>query len=529
MQSVIRPRLVLLSAACLAPLLAQPSVTELQNNYSYTEPGLPNYGISPGSLFIVKGSGLSTTSNTTEAFPLTTTLNGVSVSVTVNGVTTQPTLYYVLPTQLGAVLPEATPIGTGTLTVTSGGQTSTAVPIQVVESAFGILTYNGAGFGPAYAFDTNYIPITASHPATSGQLIVFWGTGVGPDPGNDDKTEPQNTNNLVNIPLEVYIGGYPAPVYYKGRSAYPGVDEVFVYVPAGLTGCYVSVVTVSGSTTSNYGTIPVAASGASSCTDQISIINGWQSLVGKASANFSYVYIESETEVTASGTQVVSAAQAQFKTDNAAEIYSELFSDGFISEGNCIADQGSSAGTPTILSAGPSLTIAAPGGEQSPLTYTAGWNPPYSVSLPSNFLTASGGTFTFTGAGGSGAQVGSFDVSVAIPPALTWTNMSAASNIMRSAGYTMNWTGETATGLVLITGDSTGTAGIRVTFKCIVPAAAGTFTVPAEVLFSLPPTTGSASLGIVSLENPVSFSASGLDLGFAYGGTETVTTLVNYQ
>jgi len=39
---------------------------------------LPNYGISPGSLFIIKGTGLANTTNTTEAFPLTQNLNGTS-------------------------------------------------------------------------------------------------------------------------------------------------------------------------------------------------------------------------------------------------------------------------------------------------------------------------------------------------------------------------------------------------------------------------------------------------------------------
>jgi uncharacterized protein (TIGR03437 family) len=517
-------------AAVAAPVFAQPSVSELQNNYSYTQPGLPNYGISPGSLFIIKGTNLATTTNTNEAFPLTTNLNGTSVSVTVNGVTTQPTLYYILPTQIGAVLPEGTPLGAGTLTVSNAGQTGLAVPIQVVQSDFGILTYNGAGFGPAYAFDTTYTPITATHPATPGQLILFWGTGVGPDPANDDKTQPQQANNLTSIDMQVLIGGVSAQVYYKGRSSYPGVDEVFAYVPSGVPmGCYDSVVMRSGSLTSNFGTIPVAPSGAGSCTDQIGISNGWQALIGKTSANVSYLSLVSETRQTATGTQTATGAQGQFKTDNSAQIYSELFSDGFISVGSCIVDQHSSAGPSTILTAGPNLTVSGPGGEQAAFTYTAGHNPPYSVSLPGTFIPSSGGTFTFNGAGGSGGQIGSFNVSVTLPPPVTWTNMAAASSITASQGFTVNWTGGTTGGLVLITGDSTGTAGLDVTFKCIAPAASGTFTIPAEVTLSMPNTTTSASLSLISLENPVSFAASGLDLGFAYGGIESTTALANYQ
>jgi uncharacterized protein (TIGR03437 family) len=511
-------------------IFAQPSVLALANNYSGTKPGLPNYGISPGSLFVIFGSDLATTINTAETFPLTTNLNGTSVSVTVNGTTTQPTLYYILPTQIAAVLPEDTPLGTGTLTVTSPAGTSQSVPIEVVQSDFGILTENGAGFGPAAGFDTDYNPITAIHPANPGQLIVFWGTGVGADPENDDKTEPQKTNNLTSIPMRVYIGGISATVYYKGRSAYPGVDELIVYVPSDvLMGCYVSVVTLSGTVTSNYATIPVAPQDATSCNDQITIFNDWRTLAGKSSANIATLKIDSSTTESATGTQTSSEAQAQFKTDNTIEIYSELFSDGLLSVGNCIVDQGNSAGVPTIISAGSSLTVSGPGSEQTTMSYSAGQNPAYSMTLPNTFIPSAGGTFTMGGSGGPGAQIGSFTVSVTLPPAITWTNMSAASNIIGSQGFTMTWTGGTTDGLVLISGDSTGTAGVKVKFECIASASDGTFTIPPEVLLSLPDTTTSGKLGIANLENPVTFSASGLDLGFLYGGFSWATQLAHYQ
>ncbi len=532
MLSLVR-RFFLLSflSSAVAPVFAQPSVTALWNNYSGTKSGLPNYGIAPGSLFVIAGSNLASSANTAEAFPLTTNLNGTSVSVTVNGTSTQPALYYVLPTQIAAILPESTPVGTGTLTVTSSGQTSQDVPIQVVQSGFGILTDNGAGFGPAAAFDLSYLPITGAHPAAPGQLIVFWGTGVGPDPANDDKTEPQQTNNLTGIPMQVYIGGVSATVYYKGRSTYPGVDEVFVYVPSGAPlGCYDSVVMVSGSVTSNYATIPVAPTGASSCTDQISLFNSWQQLVGKTSANVGALELSSQTLQTPSGTQTTSGATAQFKTDNYVEIESELFSSGLVSVGSCIVDQGISLGAPVVLSAGPSLTVTGPGSEPAAFTYMPGATPAaYSVSLPATFIPSSGGTFTFNGAGGSGAQIGSFSTSITLPPDITWTNMAAASSILTPQGFTMNWTGGTADGLVLISGDSVGTSGIDVKFECLASAAGGTFTIPPAVLLSLPDTSTSARLGIASFTNPVIFSASGLDLGFAYAGSSSVTELAYYQ
>src|ERR1700733_9981662 len=109
-----------------------PTITQLQNNYSFIQPGLPNYGIAPGSLFIIRGVGLGVPfppilqSSSSPGLP--ESLNRTNVSVTVNGVTTVPSLYYPSATQLAAVLPSTTPVGTGTITVTYNGQTSAASP-----------------------------------------------------------------------------------------------------------------------------------------------------------------------------------------------------------------------------------------------------------------------------------------------------------------------------------------------------------------------------------------------------------------
>jgi hypothetical protein len=84
-------------------------------------------------------------SSASPGLPLTR--NGTSVSVTVGGVTTQPPLYYTSATQLAAVLPSTTPLGTGSIIVTNNGQPSDAAPTQVVQSAFGIDTTSGTGPG----------------------------------------------------------------------------------------------------------------------------------------------------------------------------------------------------------------------------------------------------------------------------------------------------------------------------------------------------------------------------------------------
>src|SRR5207244_5628243 len=115
-----------------------PTITGVQNNYGQVPQNLPNYGIAPGALFFITGSALAnvTTSLQSSASPgLQTNLNNVTVTVNVGGSTLDCPIYYLSPTQIDAVLPGKTPIGTGTIVVTNNGTKSSAAPLVVVQSA----------------------------------------------------------------------------------------------------------------------------------------------------------------------------------------------------------------------------------------------------------------------------------------------------------------------------------------------------------------------------------------------------------
>lgn len=87
---------------------------------------------------------------------------------------------------------------------------------------------------------------------------------VGADTSNDDKTYPQKPNNLLNIPMQVFFGGIPASISYRGRSQYPGLDQIVVTIPQNVaSGCSVPVVVESGTTpiNSNSASIPIALKG----------------------------------------------------------------------------------------------------------------------------------------------------------------------------------------------------------------------------------------------------------------------------
>src|SRR4051812_26689249 len=114
----------------------------------------PFYGIAQGALFAIRGQGLGPDPLQQASFPLPTTdgLAGVTVQASVGGATVDCIMVYVSSTEVGAILPSSTPIGTGTVTLNSNGATASK-PITVVAAAFGIFTTTQGGYmGQAQAF-----------------------------------------------------------------------------------------------------------------------------------------------------------------------------------------------------------------------------------------------------------------------------------------------------------------------------------------------------------------------------------------
>jgi len=269
----------------LGPVAPAIQITRVQNNYSYIAAGPAIIPVAPGSLFIVAGSGLADPAaqavlqDSTQGLP--SALNGASITVTVGGVASHPALYYAIAAQLAAVLPSDTPLGAGTITVTYHGASSTA-PILVQPVSLGVATLIGNGTGQAIATEPDYSLVGLSHPAKPGDVITFWGSGLGASPGVSDTTYSAVAAPITvnGSPLQVYIGGVAAGIQYQGRSPYPGLDQINVTVPAGvLPGCFVSVAMVSGSVQemveSNFFTIPVSAGGGA-CSDATAAISGSQ-------------------------------------------------------------------------------------------------------------------------------------------------------------------------------------------------------------------------------------------------------------
>src|SRR5262245_31897425 len=188
--------LILLSVP--AASAQQPTIIAdgVRNGASYALGGMPNAAIAQGSIMVIFGDNLGPTTLVQVAtFPLPTAppgLSGTSVRVTIGGTSVQCIMLYTLKTQVAAVLPSNTPIGTGTLTVTYNGQTSAAGPITVVARSFGIFAVNQGGSGPGILQNVNTSdqPLNSMvQPARPGQLMIAWGTGIGPVSG-DEAAQP---------------------------------------------------------------------------------------------------------------------------------------------------------------------------------------------------------------------------------------------------------------------------------------------------------------------------------------------------
>ena len=129
-------------------------------------------------------------------------------------------------------------------------------------------------------------------------------------------------------------------------------------------------------------------------------------------------------------------------------------------------------------------------------------------------------------AAGRRKEIGAFTASLTVPAPVTWTNAAQIASISRSTPVTLNWTGGDASQTVVIGGGSTDQKTKKSGgFVCLVPATAGTFTVPVTALADLAPTgsvmgpgdgLGVLFLAALPLANPPTFTAPGLSAGHLF-------------
>jgi uncharacterized protein (TIGR03437 family) len=453
--------------------------------------------------------------------------------------------------QLAGIVPSNVPVGTGTLTVSYGGQSGSA-PIQVVDRMPGLFTINQGGTGVAIIQNYNSatdLPInTLATPAKPGQYAIAWGTGLGPD-GNSDTDAPKPTDLPIN--LELYVGGKLATLLYKGRSGCcAGTDQIDFQVPAGVDGCYVPVVVKIGTAVSNFTTMSVSATG-SACSDAAGFTAGdVQAAQHNNKIRLGIVSLDrADSElVTAPGTGAVT------RRDQATAAFADLSYVALLGlpvrevsmPGSCTVWRGNThdllLDRPPILTPYVNLdagTITVNGATGStPLTYGAGfYNRPLGASgyrEPAGGPTQSPGiafldpgVVTISAAGGGpvpgGKPIGAFSASIPATAPPSFDNRFAVADVDRTQGVTVNWSGVDPAAIVAIRGISVpnGPAAAGVAFFCVEKAAVGQFTIPPSVLLSLPAAStdarnpGEGSLGLsVGVTSVTRFTATGVDAGF---------------
>ncbi len=511
---------------------AQPTISAggILNGASYALPGLPNSGIAQGAIFIVFGQNLGpATVVQVSSFPLPTSqgLGGTSIRVTVAGTTVDAIMLYTLATQVAAVLPSNTPIGTGTLTVTYNGQTSDPAPVTVVKSSFGTFALNQQGSGAGVLQNVNSQtdrPINGATKATNpGKVVILWGTGIGPAAGNE--AAGPLPGDMKNLNLHVWVGGKEAVVTYRGRSGCcTGIDQIVFVVPAGVEGCSVPVYVQIDNVISNFTTMSIVKSG-SVCTDP----GLSASLVEQATKNGGLragsLYV---------GRADGEAGKVHNQTDSVGAGFVKVSLDALLhaaptpKAGLCFVTQfpGYVPPSPAYLDAG-KVSVTTPIGPYDLVSPIKGV---YSLSFVPGATGVPGvigdgthlksGTYTFTVSGG--ADVGPVTASIDYPRSFEW-NHDAITSVNRNQPLNITWTGGSPGALVSVLGNSSVAAGatsdIGVAFTCFEDATKGSLTVPVSVLSALPASYtdnhghAHGNLQVVHAFYGITFNATGLDYG----------------
>lgn len=504
--------------------LAQPVIypTQVENSASYLRQGLPGSGIAQGSFFTIFGSGVGpTTPAQAGPLPLKTSLGGTSVTVTVGGQAFMAYILFAVSYQVNALLPSATPTGSGTVTVTFNNQTSSPEPVQIVSASYATYAFNSGGSGQAIATDQNYQVnsiIKTFHP---GDWVILWGTGLGPINGDDSNKPP--VGNLGSP--TVHVGNASLAPYYAGRSAdFPGLDQVVFQVPTGVQGCYVPVAVETNGVVGGSSTIAVSTSG-ETCSDSILGQDMIDKLASGGTVRFGFVQMLAIILRNQSLPTGIAAPDLGFATFSEFTPQTAGYASYGVSQGYCTTTSYQPDASPGQLDAGPAITLQGPSIATLPQAYP-GWGLYFSQFNNGGQFFFSGLNYSVSGTGG--AKVGAFSVAdISSIPSAYFSGIIAGQTLSRSGDLTVTWTGGDPTlqnGQVTIAGLSAATSdgSIASSFMCTAPLATKTFTIPKWVLSTLPPSaTGHIGIApypegyiwIGQFNNPVKFQASGLDKG----------------
>lgn len=197
--------------------------------------------VSPGSIVTVFGVGFTPVLGPSElaatALPLPTTLAGLDVDV--NG--SPAGLFFSSTQQVNAHVPTDASGDTATFTVTNGGATD-SVGVRLASTSPGIFSVlRPESIYSAIVQKADGSIVSASNPATSGEAVVIYCTGLGtldppvgtgmPNPG----LSGEGVSSTSDTDIIVYFNTFPAQVLFAGGTpGFAGLYQVNAIVPSGI-------------------------------------------------------------------------------------------------------------------------------------------------------------------------------------------------------------------------------------------------------------------------------------------------------
>jgi uncharacterized protein (TIGR03437 family) len=208
-------------------------------------------GISPGSLASIFGQGITSVTGVVNAdgTPLPLTLGGASVLV--NGVAA-PLLAVADVNgqeQINFQVPfETPPLGAGSIVVKNGSSPDVTAQAELAPVHPALFTTDGTHAAAQHGAD--YTPVTSASPATAGEVILLYGTGLGPvgnPPATGAAAHVSPLSTTATTP-GMTIGSAASFVEFAGLTPMAvGLYQINVRVPAGqAAGEQDVIVTIDG-------------------------------------------------------------------------------------------------------------------------------------------------------------------------------------------------------------------------------------------------------------------------------------------
>lgn len=502
-----------------------PTLASVNNAASYST------AIAQGSIFVAFGANMGPAQLVqAPSLPLGTTLSGTSMRFTPTaggGAPVDAFIVYTSAGQLAGILPSTAAPGLYNATVTYNGATSAPTQARVVARAFGMVSLSGTGTGLAVMQNASAGSrvVQFGAPARPGQVMVLYGTGLGPIRVADN-IAPGAQDLRADAAIRVVVGNVEVTPDYAGRSSSPGLDQINFTVPmAAPLGCSVPLTIRVGDTVSPQGTIAISNAAQDVCTHPFLSADALRRLDARGTvtyASFSLTSWGFSFAVPLLGNIPINTESAgggffELGLANLPAVEDELASQ----IGMCSVTRGRVDGSGQVLRDVPvraldagTITLNGPGVANRAFTRSPGNLYNLSLSTPSFNLTPGGGTRviaagSYTLAGAGGAAVGPFTATLPIAAPVTWTNRAQITEIRRSNPLTVNWTGGSADDLVTISGSAgtlvPGSDGIYdgALFVCTARASAGTFTVPTSILQQMPAAEGLSLTGLTPNLNSI--------------------------